>query len=85
MAQDAKSVELTNQLKDSLNELLNTSHYKKGALALFSEKYDDSVRVLRLGEGCSIELCVVTYVTRIGNIGFFFSFGLNCRQILSAS
>jgi alanyl-tRNA synthetase len=80
---EAVTAEQLRQIEDLVNKQIRrnipaeTRHMKyddavaSGAIALFGEKYDDEVRVLRLGDGFSVELCGGTHVSSTGDIGVF--------------
>jgi alanyl-tRNA synthetase len=96
---------LTQDQLDAVEQLVNDAiladypvgsshmHYREavsgGAMALFTEKYGDDVRVIRIGdedEAFSKELCGGTHVARTGQIGLFHitseeSIGAGVRRI----
>ena len=77
---EAISFEQLRNIEDLVNDQVRANHAVEivettpeeakamGAMALFGEKYGDTVRVLKMGD-FSIELCGGTHVARTGDIG----------------
>jgi alanyl-tRNA synthetase len=59
---------------------------KTGAMAIFEERYGETVRLVQIGNGVSMELCGGTHTARTGDVGLFTiiaesAVGANLRRI----
>ena len=91
--EEIKSVQriVNDKVRQNLKVFDEETDYKKavaaGAIALFDEKYGDTVRVMRIGEpAVSAELCGGTHISFTGEIGYFHilnegSIGAGLRRI----
>ncbi len=68
--EDRVNAEIRANARAETQEMAYDHAVEAGAIALFGEKYDSDVRVLRLGDS-SMELCGGTHVARTGDIGLF--------------
>ena len=67
--EDIVNMEIMRNKKVVTTSMSMEEAQKKGARALFGEKYGDVVRVVNIGEDFSVELCGGTHVNRSGEIG----------------
>ncbi|HDM32846.1 MAG TPA: alanine--tRNA ligase, partial [Deltaproteobacteria bacterium] len=66
--EDLINTHVLNDLPIKVDILPREQAIQRGAMALFSEKYGDEVRVVTMGD-VSVELCGGTHCTRTGQIG----------------
>ncbi len=69
--QDLVNSMIAQGVKGTVEELPIEEAKKKGAIAMFGEKYGNSVRVVEF-EDVSVEFCGGTHVKNTGNIGSFY-------------
>ena len=63
---------IARSLKGQVEELPLEIAKKKGAIAIFGEKYGEVVRVVSFGEDVSVEFCGGTHVKNTADIGSFY-------------
>lgn len=69
--QDLVNSMIANAMVGSVEELPIEEAKKKGAIAMFGEKYGDRVRVVKFGD-VSVEFCGGTHIKNTGLIGSFY-------------
>jgi len=69
-AEDTVNHEISSNIKTEAILMKKQEALDSGAVALFGEKYDDTVRVIKMGD-FSTELCGGTHVNNTGEIGSF--------------
>ena len=69
--EDIVNTEIRNNTPVEMEKTDIETAKQKGAMALFGEKYGDSVRVLSMGGDFSVELCGGIHASRTGDIGLF--------------
>jgi alanyl-tRNA synthetase len=84
--EDTVNRQIRENLPLSTEEMAREEALKTGAMAIFEERYGEKVRVVRIGEDVSTELCGGTHTARTGDIGVFkiiseSAVGANLRRI----
>ena len=71
----AVETRVNRHIRDNLpvqtTEMGKDAAMKTGAMAIFEERYGETVRVVQIGDGVSMELCGGTHTRRTGDIGLF--------------